>query len=116
MSRLSFADARRDGAWWGHVVENAVGAHLLSHLSEPIWQVTYWREGDQEVDFVVTQGREAWALEVKSGRPGRHSGLMAFRARYPRAHALLVGGEGIPLEDYLARSPADFLHNPQVTL
>ena len=116
LSRLSFADARRDGAWWGRVVENAVGAHLLNHLSEPIWQVTYWRVGDQEVDFVVTQGREVWALEVKSGRPGRLSGLAAFRARYPRAQALLVGGEGITLEDFFARPPADFLHSPQVTL
>jgi len=115
LSRLSFADARRDGAWWGRVVENAVGAHLLNHLSEPIWQVTYWRVGDQEVDFVVTQGREVWALEVKSGRPGRLSGLRAFRARYPRAQALLVGGEGITLEDFFARPPADFLHSPQVT-
>ena len=116
MSRLSFADARRDGAWWGRVVENAVGGHLLNHLSEPIWQVTYWRVGDQEVDFVVTQGREVWALEVKSGRPGRLSGLRAFCARYPRAHALLVGGEGIPLEDFFARSPADFLQIPRETL
>lgn len=70
LSRLSFAEARRDGGWWGRVVENAVGAQLLNHLSEPTWQVTYWREGNQEVDFVLTQGRKVWALEVKRGRPG----------------------------------------------
>jgi hypothetical protein len=109
LSPLSFAEARRDGGWWGRVVENAVGAHLLNHLSEPVWQVTYWRVGDQEVDFVVTRGREVWALEVKSGRPGRLSGLAAFRARYPHAHALVVGGHGIPLEVFFARAPADFL-------
>ena len=109
LSPLSFAEARRDGAWWGRVVENAVGAHLLNHLPEPAWQVTYWREGNTEVDFVVTQGREVWALEVKSGRPGRLSGLAAFRARYPRSRALLVGGDGIPLDDFFARSPSDFL-------
>jgi len=108
LSPLSFADARGDGAWWGRVVENAVGAHLLNHLHEPIWQVTYWRDGDQEVDFVVTRGREVWALEVKSGRPCRLSGLEAFRIRYPRSHAVLVGGHGIPLGDFFARSPADF--------
>jgi len=109
LSPLSFAEARRDGAWWGRVVENAVGAHLLNHLPEPAWQVTYWREGNMEVDFVVTQGHEVWALEVKSGRPGRLSGLAAFRARYPRSSALLVGGDGIPLNDFFARSPSDFL-------
>ena len=108
LSLWSFAEARRDGGWWGRVVENAVGAHLLNHLPEPAWQVTYWREGNQEVDFVVTQGREVWALEVKSGRPGRLSGLTAFRARYPRSQALLLGSDGIPLEDFFARSPSDF--------
>ena len=30
LSPLSFAEARREGAWWGRVVENAVGAHLRS--------------------------------------------------------------------------------------
>ena len=108
LSRLSFAEAHREGAWWGRVVENAVGAHLLNHLSEPAWQVTYWRDGNQEVDFVVTQGREVWALEVKSGRPGRLGGLAAFRARYPRSQALLIGSEGIPLEDFFGRSPTEF--------
>ena len=106
LSPWSFAEARREGAWWGRVVENAVGAHLLNHLPEPAWQVTYWREGNKEVDFVVTQGRAVWALEVKSGRPGHLSGLAAFRARYPRAQALLVGSDGIPLEDFFARSPS----------
>jgi hypothetical protein len=56
-----------------------------------------------------TVNREVWALAVKSGRAGRLSGLAAFRARYPRAHALAVGGQGIPLDDFFARSPADFL-------
>lgn len=109
LSPLSFAEARRDGAWWGRVVENAVGAHLLNSLFAPAWHVTYWREGSQEVDFVVARGRETWALEVKSGRPGRLSGLATFRARYPRSHALLIGGDGIPLDHFFARSPADFL-------
>jgi predicted AAA+ superfamily ATPase len=108
LSPRSFAEARREGAWWGRVVENAIGAHLLNHLPEPAWQVTYWREGNQEVDFVVTQGREVWALEVKSGRPGHLSGLAAFRARYPHSHALLVGGHGISLDDFFARSPSVF--------
>lgn len=107
LSSLSYADARRDSAW-GRVVENAVGAHLLNHLSEPTWQVTYWREGREEADFVVARGREVWAVEVKSGRSGRLSGLAAFRARYPGSRALLIGGEGIPLKDFFARPPADF--------
>jgi predicted AAA+ superfamily ATPase len=108
LSRFSFEEARHDGSWWGRTVENAVGAHLLNHLSEPTWTVTYWREGNAEVDFVVTQGREVWALEVKSGRPGRISGLAAFRARYPQSRTLLIGSDGIPLQEFFARPPSDF--------
>jgi predicted AAA+ superfamily ATPase len=112
LSRFSFEETRRECAWWGRVVENAVGAYLLNQLSEPTWSVTYWREGDKEVDFVVTQGREVWALEVKSGRPGRLGGLPAFRARYPHSRALVIGSEGIPLQDFFAASPADFFKRP----
>lgn len=76
---------RADGSWWGRLVENAVGAHLLATLSDPSWGVTWWREGDAEVDFVVTRGSLVWAVEVKSGRSGRISGLRAFQREYPKA-------------------------------
>ncbi|MBM3842856.1 MAG: ATP-binding protein [Verrucomicrobia bacterium] len=104
----SRAAAVADGAWWGRLVENAVGANLLNGLSGPAWSVTYWREGDQEVDFVVAHGSAVWAVEVKSGRPGRLSGLAAFRARYPKAKALVLGGEGVPLEEFFQRPPPDW--------
>lgn len=95
--------ALADGGWWGRLVENAVGAHLLNGLQGPDWGITYWREGDLEVDFVVAHGARIWALEIKSGRPGKLSGLTAFRKRYPAADAWLVGSGGISLEDFFSR-------------
>jgi predicted AAA+ superfamily ATPase len=95
--------ARDDGAWWGRLVENAVGAHLLNGLRGPDWSVTYWRDGDIEVDYVVSHGTSIWAIEVKSGRPGRLGGLDAFRRRYPGANAWLVGEGGIPIEEFVSR-------------
>ena len=109
LSRFPFEETRRESAWWGRTVENAVGAHLLNHLFEPLWTITYWRQGQAEVDYVVTRGREVWALEVKSGRPGRLGGFAAFRARYPESRALLIGGDGIPLQDFFGRHPAEIL-------
>ncbi|MFM8360011.1 MAG: AAA family ATPase, partial [Verrucomicrobiota bacterium] len=67
-----------------------------------------WREGAAEVDYVVQRGSDGWALEVKSGRPGRTSGLAAFRRRYPKTRILLVGSEGIPLDEYFARPAAEW--------
>jgi predicted AAA+ superfamily ATPase len=110
LSLASQADALADGGWWGRLVENAVGAHLLNGLQGPDWSITYWREGDLEVDFVVAHGRQIWALEVKSGRPGKTSGLESFRQRYRSAKPLLVGGGGLALETFFAESPLHWLH------
>jgi len=101
----NFEDARADAGWWGRLVENAVGAHLLNHLSAPEWGVTYWRRGASEVDYVVERGRIVWGLEVKSGRPRSASGLSGFRLAYPKAHTLIIGSDGIPLEEFLGADP-----------
>lgn len=100
-----FAAARADGPWWGRLIENAVGAHLLNHLQGSPWTVTYWRDGPAEVDYVVSRGSKIWAIEVKSGRGGRTSGLSAFLARYPKASSWIVGASGVPLDEFLRESP-----------
>jgi predicted AAA+ superfamily ATPase len=90
-------------------VENAVGADLCNSLLSVEYEITYWREGNQEVDYLVARGRDIWAIEVKSGRSGKAAGLTRFRERYPEAKALLVGGQGIPLDEFFSRDPATWL-------
>lgn len=107
-STRSFAQAQADGAWWGRLVENAVGAHLLNGLQGPQWSVTYWRANGDEVDFVIDQGAHTWAVEVKSGRAGKAGGIAAFRKRHPAAKAWLVGEAGIPLEKFFSRPAASW--------
>ena len=104
-AQRNFSDAQADGGWWGRLVENAVGAHLLNELPRESFSVNYWRQGDDEVDFVVSAGQSVWAIEVKSGRPGRVGGLAAFRARYPRARVFVIGSGGIPLEEFFSAQP-----------
>jgi uncharacterized protein len=99
----TFEQAYADGAWWGRLVENAVGACLLNHLQGPLWSVTYWRDAQEEVDFVVSHGAQTWGVEVKSGRADKTSGLSAFRHRYPKAKIWLVGDSGVPLMEFFSR-------------
>jgi len=103
LSTRSFADSLADTAWWGRLVENAVGAHLCASLKPVEHTVTYWREGAHEVDYVVSHGRKIWAIEVKSGRSGKAAGLARFRTRYPEAKALLVGAQGIHLAEFFSK-------------
>lgn len=106
LNTFTFEQARADTTWWGHLVENAVGAHLASRLDSLSYGLCWWREGNDEVDFVVTSGRKAWAVEVKSGREKRATGLTAFCKRFPRATPLLIGSGGMPLENFFEADPA----------
>jgi len=90
-----------DTAFRGHLVESAVGAYLLARAQEEGFRVYYWRDRDQEVDFVLQKGASVTALEVKSGRNKRAGGSLAFLKRYPQALCYTVGSKTCPLEDFL---------------
>ena len=96
-------------AWRGRLVENAIGATLVAAAETEGWTVTYWRERDDEVDFVVETSTEIFAIEVKSGRPGRPAGLKAFLKRYPEAFPVVIGSSDYRLERFF-RSDVAGLH------
>jgi predicted AAA+ superfamily ATPase len=106
VSPKSFQKTLHTQSLWGRLTENAVGAHFCNGLSGTSSVPAYWREGDNEVDFVVTTGTDIWAVEVKSGRSGKIPGMERFRARYPQSKALVIGGNGIPLEKFFSE-PAE---------
>jgi len=106
ISGRTFTEARGDSQHWGRLVETAVGAHLRA-TRDPRADVLYWRDRGREIDYVVERGPDLIAIEVKSGR--RHDGLpgmAAFDAAHGPARKLLVGGDGTPLEAFLADSRA----------
>jgi len=109
ISLKDYEQTLADHRFWGRIVENAVGAHLLNTLAGTSATLTYWRKGRDEVDFVVSAGDRNIAIEVKSGKTGRVSGLAAFHKLYPSAKTLIVGGNGIPLEDFFRTHPLKIL-------
>lgn len=101
VSGLRFGEARRDREFWGRLVETAAGAHLVN-TSGPGTEVFYWRERNREVDFVARSGRKLMAMEVKSGRSrDSTSGLSAFDDEFGPIRKLLVGAQGMALDDFL---------------
>lgn len=109
-SGLTPAEARADHEFWGRLTESAVGAHLANAAACGVCELFYWREGNREVDFVLRAGRMLVAIEVKSGRaPAALPGLTAFGAAFKPKRSLLVGGDGIPVEEFLSRPVTDWL-------
>lgn len=108
MGTHDFAEARADRSHWGRVVESAVGAHLINTADDDI-RVHYWRDGDDEVDFILEGRNRLVAIEVKS-RPDcqGHRGLAEFHRRHPNVRKLLVGGDEMPLGEFLRRPAAEW--------
>lgn len=107
---LSPAEARADREFRGRLIESAVGAHLANAAAAGECDLFYWRDRGQEVDFVVRARNRLVAIEVKSGRaPQAHAGTAAFAAAFKVRRSLLVGGDGISVEDFLAQPVAHWL-------
>ena len=109
-SDLTLAQARADTEFWGRLVESAVGAHLANAAMRGECNLHYWRERNHEVDFIVQTERGLTAIEVKSGRsPQAHTGTAAFVKAFKPKRTLLVGGDGVSLEEFLSQPVAHWI-------
>ena len=103
-SGYSLVKARANGEFWGRLVESATGAHLANAAAEGMCELFYWRDRNREVDFVVRAGDFLTAIEVKSSRMrGTPAGMNAFVKTFSPDRILLVGGDGIPAEEFLSK-------------
>lgn len=107
---VRFADLNKSPEFKGRLVESAIGAHLMNTSRGTGIEVQYWLERNREVDFILVSGRAVSALEVKStARPTSLPGVDAFMKMCPGARPLLVGAQGIPLADFLARPAKEWV-------
>ncbi len=95
---------------WGRLVESSVGAHLLNHAVSERYNLYYWREGNNEVDFILEKGNKVIGLEVKSGASAENEGMAIFNEKFHPAKVLLVGTGGIPYEDFLKINPKELFY------
>lgn len=82
-------DIDRNPEWFGRLFECAIGAKLCQDYQD----VMYWRDGRHEVDYVVAHRGRTYAIEVKSTRVRRCTGLAAFMARYPDTIPVILDAE-----------------------
>ena len=105
-TEITFEEAQKNRDFWGRLVESAVGAHLINSSIEQGFKVSYWRERGHEVDFIISRGEKVMAIEVKSSRSkGALPGMERFATAVRHSKKILVGGEGIPLEEFFRSKP-----------
>ena len=101
-SGMSFNKTLTSPIAWGRWVESAVGAFLLNMADEYDYKLFYWREREDEVDFVIDAEDKLVAIEVKSGRRTNNQGLSEFKKRYNPDYSFVVGSGGVPVEEFLS--------------
>ncbi len=110
LSGKTFKQAREDHVFWGRLVESAIGAYLLNATRGTQIEVFYWREGDKEVDFVLSRGNSITAIEVKSGKESiNNSGIDLFVSKFKPERILLIGNQGISIEQFLLTPLSNFI-------
>lgn len=104
-SPLSFNQALIDRSSWGHIFESGIGAYLVSQSFVHRFEVFYWRNRNDEVDFILRKKGSVVAIEVKSNAEKRTSGLEAFSEQFNPKLSLIVGDGGMSAEEFLTLSP-----------
>lgn len=99
MAGKAFKDVVKDTMLWGRLVENAVGAQLY-FLSQTMGaELFYWRDRDDEVDYVFKWGQKVKAIEVKTGNAvNEFPSMRRFSKRYKNVEAIVIAPEKIATE------------------
>ena len=105
---LDLETAIADREMWGRLVESAVGAFLYNGALLSNTDLFYWAGKNRELDFVLARGRDLVAVEVKStNKKMRLPGMSEFARQFPVTRKILVGAQGIPIEEFLLLSIND---------
>ncbi len=68
----------------GHLLENMIASHLYSLAQSSGLRLYHWRDGNDEVDFVLDHPTHPIAIEVGSSASHPRTGLTRLAERHPR--------------------------------
>jgi uncharacterized protein len=103
----NFSEARSNPSLWGRVTESAAGAHLLNAARANNLELMYWREANDEVDFVLRNRKKIIAIEIKSGQKQVNVGLSKFKEKFKPSKLYMIGKGSLPIEDFLSTDPLE---------
>lgn len=98
----TFDQAIMDRKEWGRIFESGIGAWIVSQAFVHRFEVFYWRERSDEVDFILRKKGVVVAVEVKSDAEKNTKGLSVFRDMFHPESAFVVGDGGISAEEFLS--------------
>ena len=109
-SHFTFERIQQNQEAWNRLVATCIGAHLLNSALGTKVKIFYWKEGSQEIDFIVQKRETVLTIRVKNTTKEKY--LPEFdrfdQINHPYTQKnLLIGKCGIPVKDFLL-TPLDY--------
>lgn len=86
---------------WGRRIEQAIGSYLLNQCRISDFEIYYWRDGNDEVDFILTKEKKIISLEVKSTKIKYHKGMLKFNQKFKTYKNILISNDTLSWEEFL---------------
>ena len=104
-----FKEIKNNSSKWGHLFESAVGSYLYNQSIGKQIELYYWSGYNYEVDFILKKSNSIVVIEVKSGKEKNSlPGVDFFSKKFNVEKKLLVGKNGIPIDEFLSISTDDW--------
>lgn len=100
-----YGEIRMKPSEWGRMVESAIGAHFVNAAQVSEFNLFYWRQRNEEVDFVLEKRGKVIALEIKTGTETVTSGMKTFKEQFNPDKIFLIGKKGMPWQELLRINP-----------
>ena len=92
---------------WGRIVESVVGTHLVNQSLKDYYSVYYWRDRNDEVDFVLEKQGKIIAIEVKSSFSKNKKGMFAFKNKFNPYKTYFIDNKSLSWNEFLKINPIE---------
>lgn len=96
-----FKSTKKNQVKWGRKVEQAIGAYLINSGRINNFQVYYWRDVNDEVDFIIQKKNVVIPIEVKLGKIKSHKGLINFSKEFNTKKSILISDDAFSWQEFL---------------
>ena len=103
----TFSEITKNPVEWGRIIESAVGAYLVNQSILNSCTFYYWRERNDEVDFILENQGKIIAIEVKSSYSRSKTGIEAFHRKFNPFKSYCIDNNGIPWQEFLKINPLE---------
>jgi predicted AAA+ superfamily ATPase len=103
----TFQEIQINPAEWGRVVESSIGAYLVNQSIRSNFTVYYWKESNEEVDFILEYRGKIIALEIKSNYSKSRTGMESFNRKFKPYKTYCIDKKGISWQEFLKIDPLE---------